>query len=424
MKILHVISNYFPAHGGPQYTMKHLSEKMNEWYNDEVEVITTNSYYGPEMNIFKKIEKENEIINGVVVKRFSFRRWHYKLLTLANKISGKLRGKALPYSIMKKKWALDCVAIDKEMKNSNANVIMATTAHYTFCDYPFWRNKTNNPKPFVLYGAIHFHVDWAKDSPFIKRALACDCYIANTDFERDKLINDYGADKNKIVSIGTGINTDDYVVEEEKVKTFKKLHQIKEDEILIAHIGRLSEGKGTGTLLDAFEKLYETNKKVKLLLAGTKTEYVSFLQQKIQKKNLPVILIENFSDAEKAIMFNATDIFVLASTGESFGVVFLEAWSCKKPVIGTKMGATASLISEGKDGLLFEPKSVSDLASKLQELSNNKDLRTFLGNNGYAKILEKYTWEIIIKKYREAYQLGIDNFIKKDLYSKKITCKL
>ena len=109
-------------------------------------------------------------------------------------------------------------------------------------------------------------------------------------------------------------------------------------------------------------------------------------------------------------MFNATDIFVLASTGESFGVVFLEAWSCKKPVIGTKMGATASLISEGKDGFLFEPKNALDLSIKLKELVANTALRTFLGNNGYTKILEKYTWEIIVKKYKEAYQLGIDNF--------------
>jgi len=410
MKILHVISNYFPAHGGPQYTMKHLSEKMHAWYQDDVTVITSNSYYGPEMNIFKRIDKKEENINGVLVKRFPFHRWHFQLIYYANRIYKKLTKKVLPYSIMKKKTGLDCRGIDKAMKTSHADVIMATTINYNFCDYPSWRNKTNKPLPFILYGALHLHINWPKNSPIIKRALNCDCYIANTSYEKDVLVNHYGLAENKVVTIGTGIHVKDYEVNKEAITNFRAKHQIADDEILIAHIGRLSQGKGTGVLLNAFEKLYETNKKVKLLLAGTKTDYVTYLNNKIQTKQLPVVLIENFNDEEKAIMFNATDIFVLASTGESFGVVFLEAWSCKKPVIGTRMGATASLISEHFDGLLFEPKNEQELATQLNILATNTTLRNTLGHNGYQKVIEKYSWEIIVKKYREAYQLGMQHF--------------
>ena len=48
MKVLHVTHNYFPSKGGPQYTMKNLSEKLVTYYGDEVEVCTTNSLYGQE----------------------------------------------------------------------------------------------------------------------------------------------------------------------------------------------------------------------------------------------------------------------------------------------------------------------------------------------------------------------------------------
>ncbi|MBX2932302.1 MAG: glycosyltransferase family 4 protein [Chitinophagaceae bacterium] len=410
MKILQVIHNYYPAHGGPQYTMKHLNEKMVQWYNDEIEVVTSNSMYGPEMPLYKKIEPPVENINGVMVHRFPFRRWHYKLLYFMNKVSAKLRGKGLPYSIMKRKHGLDAPLINKAMRTAKADVIVATTAGYNFCDYPVWRHTSKQPKPFILYGAIHLHMGEAALAPLIERVKACDCYIANTDFERETLINKYDIKPHKIVTIGTGVNVKDYECPIAAVQTFRKKYSIADDEILIGYIGRLSEGKGTALLLKAFEQLYTTNKKIKLLLAGSKTDYAEKIEQEIAMKKLPVILIQNFSDAEKAVMFQAMDIFVLASKGESFGVVFLEAWACKKPVIGANMGAIASLLSNGKDSYLFEHGNIEDLAEKINLLIADADKRVQFGSNGYNKVLHSYTWEIIVKKYREAYQLGIDNF--------------
>lgn len=413
MKILHVCSNYFPAHGGPQYTMKHLSEKFISTYGYEVEVATTNSLYGPELKIFKKIDKNFEVVNHVKVYRYSFKRWHYGVIQFANRLSKKILKKPLPYSIYKKRIGLDCPGIDKAMKNTDADVIMATTLGYNFCDYVFWRKKIKNPKPIVLYGALHLHINWPYNSPLIKRARACDCYIANTSYEAKVLEEKYNVNSKKIFTIGTGINVADYSVNTDAVAAFRHQNNIADDEILISHIGRLSEGKGVGILLAAFEKLCKTNKKIKLLLCGTKTDYSRTLLKSNKLKNLPIIVIENFAEEEKAIMFNATDIFVLASTGESFGVVFLEAWACKKPVIGANVGAIASLITNENDGFLFEPKDEISLAEKINYLINNNAIRKQLGENGYKKIIDNYTWDIILEKYNKAYQFAINNFLNK-----------
>jgi glycosyltransferase involved in cell wall biosynthesis len=109
-------------------------------------------------------------------------------------------------------------------------------------------------------------------------------------------------------------------------------------------------------------------------------------------------------------LFNAIDVFVLASQSESFGVVFLEAWSCSKPVVGTRMGATESLLTEGKDSLLFMPGDVDELCQRLTTLIENKPLRVELGLYGFEKVKTNYTWPTIIKAYRDAYLLGIANF--------------
>lgn len=409
MKILHVSQNYSPSVGGPQYTMKHVSEKLVAFYGDRVDVCTTNSLYGPETRLFKKIEPAVEMIESVQVHRLPFNRWHYPLIELAGKVHGKATGKPLPRAITRYRWELDSPAMNKMMAKSDADVIMATTIIYNFSDYPRWRFKTKNPRPFVLYGAVHLHKPLPSNSPLITRAKTCDSYIANTGFERDELIK-YGVKANNIVTIGTGIELKDFVSPAEDVSKFRQQNGIGDTDVLIGFIGRLVKGKGVAILIDAFRKLHAENKDVKLLLAGGTTEYVPEIKRVMQQEKLPIVLIESFSDDLKPVLYNALDIFVLGSQSESFGVVFLEAWACKKPVIGSRMGAIQSLLSEGADSLLFEAGNADSLKVALQHLIENDELRIKYGINGYNKVVEKFTWEKIVAKYREAYLLGIENF--------------
>jgi glycosyltransferase involved in cell wall biosynthesis len=394
--------------------MRHLSEKMVQDCGDEVTVATSNSMYGPELKIFKEIEPAVEQINGVEVHRFKFNRWHYPIIDFAKKVSGKLFHIGLPHSIWKYRNEMDANGIDLMMKNSSADVIMATTINYMFSDYPLWRNKTKNPKPFVLYGALHLHINWSSNSPMFKRAKACDCYIANTEYERQKLI-EYGVDASKAVTIGTGIAIEDMQCNNEEVRAFRKKNNISDEDILIGHIGRLSQGKGAGILLDAFNQAYKKKKNIKLLLAGTTTAYSTTLKDNIKEYNIPVVLMEDFQESLKPILFNALDIFVLASKGESFGVVFLEAWACKKPVIGVNMGAVATLLADDYDSCLFEPDSVESLCDKICLLVDDNEKRIQFAERGLQKINEHYTWPKIVAKYRSAYELGIKNFKEQSL---------
>lgn len=410
MKILHVSHNYYPSKGGPQYTMKNISEKLVSYFGDTVEVCTTNSLFGPESTLYEKIDPKVEIINKVKISRLHFNRWHRPLIKYGGKVFGKITGKPLPYAIAKYR-VLDSPEIDKMMAETDADVIMATTIIYNFADYPLWRFKTKNPKPFILYGAIHLHKELPSDSPYIERAKACDCYIANTDYEKKELVR-YGVAEHKIATVGTGIDLSEFIASEEEVDGFKKANNINENDVVIGFIGRLVKGKGVGILMKAFKKIYSKNKHTKLLLAGGTTDYIPEIIKFKQEENLPIILIENFDDNMKRILYNVLDIFVLASQSESFGVVFLESWACKKPVIGSRMGAIESLLSEGKDSLLFTTHDEESLITTIQTLIENPALRKELGQNGFEKVMEHFTWEKIVGKYRLAYQLGIANFEK------------
>lgn len=390
--------------------MKHVSEKLAEYYGDDVTVCTTNSFFLPESSLFKKIKPAYEVLNGVHVYRLPFNRWHYPFIKNANKALIKLTGRRLPPYITRLPYILDSPAIKRMMNRFEADVIMATTISYDFCNYPLWRNKTHRPKPFVLYGAIHLHkkiTDY--NDPALIKARACDCYISNTLYEKNEMIA-YGVSPGKIINIGTGIDIPALACEHKEVLAFKKKHNITEDDIIVGFVGRLVKGKGVGILLDALRLLQRHSSNIKLLLGGGTTDYVPIIKKAIKEENMPIILIEDFEESLKPVIYNAIDIFVLPSQSESFGVVFLEAWACKKPVIGTRLGAIASLVTEGEDGLLFTGGDATELKEKILVLVQNKTMRDTLGSAGYQKVLNNYTWPVIVKKYRESYELAIQNF--------------
>lgn len=189
---------------------------------------------------------------------------------------------------------------------------------------------------------------------------------------------------------------------------------LQADDILIGYIGRLEKTKSIEVLINAFIKSLKQNKKLRLVIAGFESDYFKELQQFVQTLNAfeksCIFFKTNLLKQDKVNLFHALDIFVLPSLNESFGIVFLEAWSCKKPVIGVSIGAVASVISDRVDGLLMKPNDANDLSEKLLELASNPELRKTFGINGFNKTVQNFTWPIVTQKYRDTYIKAINKF--------------
>jgi teichuronic acid biosynthesis glycosyltransferase TuaC len=98
----------------------------------------------------------------------------------------------------------------------------------------------------------------------------------------------------------------------------------------------------------------------------------------------------------------ACDIFVLPSWNEALGVVYLEAMSFKKPVIGTIDEGISEIITDGKNGFLVSPKNIDSIVEKISMLINNKNLRETIGISGYESI-KNMTWESNAKEMIKIY---------------------
>ena len=116
-----------------------------------------------------------------------------------------------------------------------------------------------------------------------------------------------------------------------------------------------------------------------------------------------LVRISQFEEAEKPSLYDAFDVFALPSIGESFGIAYLEAWWCQKPVIGARIGSTQCVIDDGVDGLLVDPKSPEDLAEKIITMLSDRDKREKMGMAGYSKTLARYTWEKVVDRVETLY---------------------
>jgi len=94
-------------------------------------------------------------------------------------------------------------------------------------------------------------------------------------------------------------------------------------------------------------------------------------------------------------LFAATDILVNVSTQESFGIVFLEAWSCGKPVVAADSGATRNVVLDGYNGLVVNPGAHRELADALLLLLADRTLRNRLGRSGRRAIGSRYSWDVV-----------------------------
>lgn len=108
------------------------------------------------------------------------------------------------------------------------------------------------------------------------------------------------------------------------------------------------------------------------------------------------------SDAELREQYRGCSVFVLPSSEEGFGIVFLEAMAHGKPVVGGAHGGTPSVVKDGETGLLVAGSDVSGIANSVTRLLCDEELRQTLGRAGRRRLLEEFTFSKFEQRLTEA----------------------
>jgi glycosyltransferase involved in cell wall biosynthesis len=115
-------------------------------------------------------------------------------------------------------------------------------------------------------------------------------------------------------------------------------------------------------------------------------------------------LLGAFDEEDKASIFESLDVFAMPSIGESFGIAYLEAWMCGKPVIGANVGSTPYVIRNGVDGLLVNPQDPRHIGEALVRLLKDPAERARLGGAGYTRTTSEFTWDRVIDRIEGLYK--------------------
>lgn len=97
-----------------------------------------------------------------------------------------------------------------------------------------------------------------------------------------------------------------------------------------------------------------------------------------------------------------SDVFVLPTFNDNFGLVVAEAMACGKPVIVSNRGAPQEVV--GDAGMTFDYGCHQDLAEKIITVFENEDLSRKIGEKAHQRIVENFTWDKAARKYLEIYE--------------------
>ena len=211
-----------------------------------------------------------------------------------------------------------------------------------------------------------------------------------------------------IVFIPNGIELENNYYTKDYNDLIKQLG-FSQDSKVILTLARVIERKGHDTVIRALPKILKEFPETVYIIAGPRQakKYYQNLSDLIAKLNLKdhVIFTDEVSKQNLIKFYSLCDVYVMVSKeifdkgdSEGFGITFLEANACERPVIGSYSGGIPDAIENDKSGFLVPPDNEEVLAEKILNLFRNPDMGTNIGKYGRQRVEQYFTWQKITQK--------------------------
>jgi glycosyltransferase involved in cell wall biosynthesis len=413
--VLHVIPRYYPFVGGSELYLQEISQRLVR-DGHRVTVYTTDAWDLEHLwaRNKRRIEERHQTYRGVQVRRFPVRHLPFGSLIYrgTRRVMSWLSG--MPFNTTALLFPL-CLttplvpSLCKQLMLDNSyDIIHATGFPFDSLVVAAFRFAQKRRIPFIITPLTHLgepddeivrkYYTMQHQIAIMKRS---DRVIVQTQIERNYLAK-RGVPEAKMVKVGVGVNPEEVLGG--SGHRFREKYHIKNP--IVFQLGAQAYDKGSQHTIEAMRQLWERGYDASLILAGPAMDrflrYFEALPDAVRQK---CHLLGFISDEDKRDLLDAGDVFAMPSRTDSFGIVYLESWLYKKPVIGALAGGVPEVISHGEDGYLVPFGDVDRLADGIVTLLTDKELAQRFGEAGYRKVLTKHTWDkkygLISQVYRE-----------------------
>ena len=174
------------------------------------------------------------------------------------------------------------------------------------------------------------------------------------------------------------------------------------DEFLIAAVGRLSAEKGFDLLIRAVARLRNAGQPACLWIAGNGDDHAALTRLVAELGAGEFVRLMGHVPDPRAL-YQAADVFALSSIREGLPNVVLEAMALQTPVLATRVAGVPKLVTDGHDGLLVAPGDEAALASALNRLLGDANLRQRLVAAGRATVEARFSFTRRMEKVVAVY---------------------
>jgi glycosyltransferase involved in cell wall biosynthesis len=223
-----------------------------------------------------------------------------------------------------------------------------------------------------------------------------DMVISVSNLTRNICIERYGIDPDKIITVHNAVEPIDKVENDEITKSVK--------EKVVTFLGRITFQKGPEYFIEAARKVLDRDPNVRFVMAGT-----GDLQHKMIKRVAKLGMGTRFhftgflKGAEVDKLLAMTDVFVMPSVSEPFGIVPLEAMRSNVPVVISKQSGVSEIL---KHAMKVDFWDINAMADAIYGLLNYNALPQMFIHYGKAEV-ENLKWEHAARKIKEVYNEAI-----------------
>ncbi len=177
----------------------------------------------------------------------------------------------------------------------------------------------------------------------------------------------------------------------------------------------LFERKGLITLLKAASVVHQTRKNIKIVITGAPPNPSFIREYRDAAKRLKdmarlygignkLIIMEGVKSKDMPAVYNSSDLMVLASKNEPFGLAYIEAMACELPVIGISGGGVPEIIQNEKNGYITPSDDHVELAKRITWIIRDRKKMERFGKDGRKLVLRKFSLRRMAEETLKVYE--------------------
>ncbi len=413
MHVVFTLPRFFPYRGGYENSLLSLATYLVR-RGHRATVLTTvaddlEAFWLPG---FKTFPEEQSVVDGVIVRRFPI---CYKTL---RRRATRVLGLAPYWRWKAQHWrpSFRVPGLAEALREIDADLIHIGPLPYNGVMYAGLHAGELRDLPVVATPCSHLgepgnrevaqHYLGAHQLEMLRRCREVFCM---TQTERDHL-QTLGVSSDKLCVAPFGIETE--FVAGGNPEFLRQRFGVNGPVVL--HLGMKAFDKGSHTLVEAMKLLWAKGSEAWLVMAGPSlSTFDSYLAE--AGKNCPKLLnLPRFGDVEKRDFLASATVAVQPSRVESLGLVLIEAWANRKPVIAADIAVSRGLVTSSGGGSIVGFGNAPQLAAEIDRILSDSGLREKMGAKGYQKSLE-YQGETPWKRLAEELERAAGSGVKESI---------